>query len=106
MDTQTRSIGRLITRSVIMLLVPILTATTALAQEVSSDSAKGEKEKVIRQVVDNWIQIGNEEFKRGFYAASEKALMRAKDYEQYLTTAERDQLNGLLQKSHKAAIER
>ena len=57
-------------------------------------------------MVDNWIQIGNEEFVRGFYAASEKALMRAKDYEQYLTTAERDRLNDLLQRSHNAAVER
>jgi hypothetical protein len=72
LNMRTSSIGRLITRSVILLLVPILTATIVSAQEVSSESAKGEKEKVIRQVVDNWIQIGNEEFKRGFYAASAK----------------------------------
>ena len=103
---RTSSIGRLIKRSLILLLVPILTATIVSAQDVSSESAKGEKEKVIRQVVDNWIQIGKEEYNRGFYAASEKALMRAKDYEQYLTTAERDRLNDLLQKSRRAALER
>ena len=88
------------------LLVSILMVTTSLAEEASPKAAKGDKEKVVRQVVDNWIQIGTEEYKRGFYAAAEKSFLRAKDYDGYLTAAERDNLSEKLQQAHKAALER
>ena len=106
MDTlrfSTRRFGKI---PLIALLAPILMATTSLAEELSPKAVKGDKEKVVRQVVDNWIQIGTEEFKRGFYAAAEKSFLRAKDYEGYLTAAERDKLDEKLQQAHKAALER
>ena len=79
-------------------------ATTALAADAPK-TAQGDKDKVVRQIVDNWIQIGTEQYKRGFYAQAEKSFMRAKDYEEYLTTEERAKLNESLQKAHKAAVE-
>ncbi len=86
----------------LVLLVTILTVTTLWAQS----TANGDKEKVVRQVVDNWVQIGSEQYKRGFYAAAEKSFLRAKDYEGYLAPAERDKLNEHLQLAHSAALER
>ncbi len=78
--------------------------TTALAADAPK-AAKGDKDKVVRQIVDNWIQIGTEQYKRGFYAAAEKSFMRAKDYEESLTAEERAKLNESLQMAHKAAVE-
>ena len=60
---------------------------------------------MVRQIVDNWIQIGTEQYKRGFYSAAEKSFMRAKDYEESLTAEERTKLNESLQMAHKAAVE-
>jgi hypothetical protein len=88
------------------ILVLILMVATTFADEMSPKTAKGDNEKVVRQVVDNWIQIATEQYKRGFYAAAEKSFLRAKDYEEYLTAAERDKLNDSLQQAHKAAVER
>jgi len=77
--------------------------TTALAADAPKTA--GDKDKVVRQIVDNWIQIGTEQYKRGFYAAAEKSFMRAKDYEESLTAEERTKLNESLQMAHKAAVE-
>jgi general secretion pathway protein D len=80
--------------------------TMALAEEPSPKAPKGDNTQVVRQVVDNWVQIATEQYRRGFYAAAEKSFLQAKDYEKYLTAAERDKLNDSLQQAHKAAIER
>jgi len=87
----------------LVLLTSVLMATSVLAADTPS-AAKGDKDKVVRQIVDNWIQIGTEQYKRGFYAAAEKSFMRAKDYEESLTTEERAKLNESLQMAHKAAV--
>ena len=79
-------------------------ATSVLAAD-APNAGKGDKDKVVRQIVDNWIQIGTEQYKRGFYAAAEKSFMRAKDYEESLTAEERTKLNESLQMAHKAAVE-
>jgi len=65
-----------------------------------------DKDRVVRQVAENWIQIGTEQYKRGFYSAAEKSFLRAKDYEQYLTSAEREQLEANLAEARNSAIER
>jgi type II secretory pathway component GspD/PulD (secretin) len=78
--------------------------TTALAEDAPK-AGKSDKDKVVRQIVDNWIQIGTEQYKRGFYAAAEKSFMRAKDYEESLTAEERTKLSESLQMAHKAAVE-
>ena len=95
---------RLVKALILVLLTSILMVTTALAEDAPK-AGKGDKDKVVRQIVDNWIQIGTEQYKRGFYAAAEKSFMRAKDYEESLTTEERAKLNESLQKAHKAAVE-
>jgi hypothetical protein len=83
---------RLVKTLILVLLTSILMATTALAEDAPK-AGKGDKDKVVRQIVDNWIQIGTEQYKRGFYAAAEKSFMRAKDYEESLTAEERAKLN-------------
>ena len=99
----TRNFGK---NPVLIFLVTVLIAVSSFAQDASTSQAKGDKDKVVRQVVDNWMQIGNDQFKQGYYSAAEKSFLRAKDYEAYLSSEERDKLNDSLQKAHKAAQER
>jgi len=70
----------------VVILASVLTATTVWAQEPSQNEAKGDKDKVVREVYDNWIEIGTEQYKRGFYSAAETSFLRAKDYEDILLT--------------------
>ena len=75
-------------------------------EAASSQASEADKQKIVRQVAEKWIQVGTEQYRRGFYKASEQSLLRAQDYEEYLTAAEREKLNGLLEKTHIALAER
>ncbi len=77
---------------------------TALSEVAPSQAA--DKQKIVRQVAEKWIQVGNEQYQRGFYKAAEQSFLRAQDYQEYLTASERSNLQALLEKSHIAAIEK
>jgi tetratricopeptide (TPR) repeat protein len=57
-------------------------------------------------VADEWMQVGVEQYERGYYEQSKKSFLKAQDYQKYLTADEREKLNGLLQETDTAIIER
>jgi len=61
---------------------------------------------MMRQVVQYLIQVGTDQFQRGYYPQAEKTLLMAQGYQEYLTVAERSRLSEFLDKTHKAALER
>jgi general secretion pathway protein D len=65
-----------------------------------------DKEKTVRQVAEKWIQVGVEQYQRGFYNNAEQSFLRALDYQQYLSVAEQQKLSDLLEKTHIAVLER
>ncbi len=64
-----------------------------------------DRQKLIEQLVDRWMQIGTEQYERHYFKAAEQSFLMAKDYEEYLGTEQRDKLNDLIEKSHTAAAE-
>ena len=58
------------------------------------------------QVAQEWIQVGIEQYRCAFFDAAEEAFRRSQDYQEYLTAADRERLNELLQKTAKAALVR
>ncbi len=64
-----------------------------------------DRQKLIEQLVDRWMQIGMEQYERRYFKAAEQSFLMAKDYEEYLGTEQRDKLNDLIEKSHTAAAE-
>lgn len=87
-------------------LVSILLLTTVLLGVASSQANGLDKEKVVRQVAQKWIQVGMEQYSRGYYKAAEQSFLRAQDYQEYLSAAEREKLSEFLQKSHEGAVEK
>jgi tetratricopeptide (TPR) repeat protein len=73
---------------------------------VARPQANDADKKIVRQVAQKWIQVGTEQYKRGFYKAAEQSFLRAQDYEEYLTDAERQKLSELVEKTHGHVIER
>jgi len=61
---------------------------------------------VFGNIAQNWIQIGQEQYERVLYKAAEQSLVRAQDYQEYLTAAELEELNELLKKVRVARFER
>jgi general secretion pathway protein D len=64
------------------------------------------KQTIVHQVAQDWIKTGTEQYERGFYRAAEQSLLRAQDYENYLSKEERESLKQLLDKTRAAAIEK
>ena len=92
----------LITSAALLLL--LLTLCVSRAAVFASDD--GERGKIARQVAQKWMQIGNEQYGRGLFKAAEQSLLRAQDYHEHLSTAEREKLDRLLDKTHIAVVER
>jgi len=90
-------------KSLLVVLVSVLLLTAVMPQVAPCQT---DKEKIVRQVAEKWIQVGVEQYQRGFYKAAEQSLLRALDYQQYLNAAEQQKLNDLLEKTHIAVLER
>ena len=99
-------IGLFNRKSLLVVSVLILLLTVALSEVALSQADETDKKKVVHQVALKWIEIGKEQYKRGYYRASEQSFLRAQDYKEYLTAAEWEELGKLLGKVHKAAVER
>ncbi|MHC4531331.1 MAG: hypothetical protein ACYSXD_07200 [Planctomycetota bacterium] len=95
-----KSFGR---NRLLAVLVSILLLTTIMSQVAPCQT---DKEKTVRQVAEKWIQVGVEQYQRGFYNNAEQSFLRALDYQQYLSVAEQQKLSDLLEKTHIAVLER
>ncbi|MCJ7693364.1 MAG: hypothetical protein MUO22_08120, partial [Sedimentisphaerales bacterium] len=95
-----KSFGR---KRLLAVLVSVLLLTTIMSQVAPCQT---DKEKIVRQVAEKWIQVGGEQYQRGFYKNAEQSFLRALDYQQYLSVAEQQKLSDLLEKTHIAVLER
>ena len=89
--------------SLVLALVLLLTALAGSGWPKANES---NKERIVHQVAQKWIEVGLEQYRRGFYKVAEQSFLRAQDYQEYLTSAEREKLTELLEKAHMAALER
>ncbi len=90
-------------------LLVVLGAVLISAASSKSTLAQGNeaaKQKVVQQVAQDWIEAGTNFYNKGFYLQAEQSFLRAQNYQEYLTDADRQKLNELLQKAHTAAAER
>jgi len=93
-------------KSLPAILALVLLLATAMSGVARSQSNEAEKQKVIREVADNWMDVGEAQYKRGYFEAAEQSFVGAQKYEKYLTAAQRKRLTGLMQKTHLAILER
>ena len=84
-----------------------IAAPTAFAeQKISPKPAETDKEQVVHQVANNWIQVGLKQHQRSFYKAAEQSFLQATAYKKSLTTDEWEQLNRHLERTRQAMQER
>ncbi len=98
-----KSIG---SKSLLVVLVCVFVLVTFVPAGIFAQENNQDKDKVVRQVAEKWLQVGMEQYKRGFYKAAEQSFLRAQDYDEHLTEPEREKLKGLIEQTHLAAIER
>ena len=93
-------------KSLPAILALVLLLATAMSGVARSQSNEAEKQKVIREVAEMRMDVGEEQYKRGYFEAAEKTFLEAQAYEKYLTAAQRKRLNEDLEKTHIAILER
>lgn len=91
-------------RLALVVLALLLLTTTAAAKKSRLQAGETEKQQVARRVAKEWIEVGIEQYKRGFYKASKQSLLLALDSQDYLTVAECEKLWRYLRKAL-AAVE-
>jgi Flp pilus assembly secretin CpaC len=71
-----------------------------------AEDAKADRREVFRRIVGNYVQTGQQEYEKGYFAEAEKTFLMARKYREYLTDAERANLSALLEKTQTAVIKR
>ncbi|MHC4283364.1 MAG: hypothetical protein ACYSWZ_10400, partial [Planctomycetota bacterium] len=94
-------------KSPLIILALVLLLVTSLPKVAPCEEVGAEEQKkVVRQVAQKWIQVGTEQYNRSFFKAAEQSFLRAQEYEGYLDAADRKKLNGLIEQTHIAVLER
>ncbi|MFQ6035970.1 MAG: hypothetical protein ACE5NM_09015, partial [Sedimentisphaerales bacterium] len=98
-----KSLGK---SSLLIILASIFLLTTVLSEVVSSQTEEVTEQEAMRHLVGQMIQIGTTQYESGYYIQAEKTLLKTQAYLEYLTAAERNKLNELLDKTRLAALQR
>jgi len=93
-------------KPLLAVLVSILLLTTVLSGVSLSQANNKDRTEAVREMAKAFIERGTEQYELGRYLEAERSLLRALDYQKYLTAATREELNGLLEKAHTAVVER
>jgi len=84
----------------------ILLVTTAQVTVAPADLNEPDKQQVIRQLAQDWLQVGTKQYERGLYKQAEQSLQYAMDYQESLSAAERGQVKDLLEKIRSSVTEK
>lgn len=107
MDKRARCFGRRHLLFVVLASNLLLAASIVSGVEVVESAVnEADKQQVVRQVAQNWVEVGAIQYRRGFYKQAEKSFLRALEYQEYLTASEYAKLNKLLEKTRIAALGR
>jgi len=90
----------------IVVLSCMLITTAVIKVDISQANETTERQEAFRQIVQSYIQAGQEEYEKGYYEQAEQTFLMAHEYREYLTAAERRQLTSLLEKTQTAVSKR
>ncbi len=93
-------------KSLLVIAALILLLTTGMSEVARSQSNEADKQKIIREVAKKWMDIGEKQYKRGWFEAAEQSYLQAQSYQKYLTAADSKKLSELMEKTHLAILER
>jgi len=88
----------------VSVLILILVAAMSITSLCHADEPA--KENALHKAAQEWIQVGTEQHERSLFRAAEQSFRRAAVFRRYLTEAERQHLDELLEKSSNAALAR
>ena len=106
LDKISHSVKSLGHKPLLLILASILLLTAILPVAAMSQANEADKQKIVRQVAQKWMQVGTEQYGRGFFKAAEQSFLRAQDYQEFLDDTDRTKLNQFLEKTRTAVLAR
>lgn len=94
--TKTAGVSRLIWLNLAFLTAALLCRSTA------APVVQGQRSSVIGQVVKNWLALGQRQYERRMYDEARDSLQRAKQYNDYLSRTQLQQVDELTEKISQA----
>jgi len=89
---------------VVSILLLIFIIASELAQSQENQTAN--RQEAFRRIVQSYVQAGKGEYDKGYYEQALKTFVMAQGYQEYLTAAEREELNAHLEKTREAVAKR
>ncbi len=96
-----------IASAVLLVSLFVISSSLSFAEskvEPKAVSKEVDKQKIISKVAQDWVKIGTKQYEKGFYSQAEKSLLRALDYQKYLSASDISQINDLLNKVKSANV--
>jgi len=93
-------------KSILMALLFSIGILSVTANLVMARDEAPEKQKVLAETSRQFIEVGKEQLRRNYHKAAEQSFIRARQYERYLSEAERQNLKELLETTLTAQNER
>ncbi|UCG58500.1 MAG: hypothetical protein JSU70_03125, partial [Phycisphaerales bacterium] len=87
-------------------LVSILLAATILPGVAFCQGEETGDDEVMQRVVQYLLRVGTDQYDRGYYDQAEKTFLMAQGYEEYLTAAERSEVEMRLKRARAAVLGR
>jgi hypothetical protein len=91
-------------RAFMILAVALVVASVCVV--VRADVESLDKDKIISQVAENWIAVAQKQYKKSMYAQAQKSLIRARQYYQYLSPKQKDNIDELIDKIRNAILQK
>lgn len=101
-----RRVNNKFSQSFLLVVLSMLLLVVTFSVVTPDCQAAEDSKQIVHKVAMRWIQVGSEQINRGFYKAAEQSLLRARDYKDYLTVEELEQIDTLLTKTHDASLQR
>ena len=93
-------------RTLSVVLVSVFLLVIAFSGVAPSQESGADKDRILRQIVQKYIEVGTGQYGRGFFDEAEKTFLMAQGYQEYLVPAEQQQLTELLARTRVAMGER
>ncbi len=94
------SFGRKYLPIVLVMILSLITVISSTA--FSQESKVTDKQEASRRIVQSYIQVGQEEYQKGYFGQAEKTFIMAREYQEFLTAAERERLSELIKRAQTA----
>ncbi|UCE47259.1 MAG: hypothetical protein JSW47_16850, partial [Phycisphaerales bacterium] len=99
----TESFGRRSLSIAVVCVLALIVAVSGVA--VSQENGSGDRRAAFRRLVQSYVRTGKLEYEKRYFGEAEKTFLMAKPYREYLTDAERKELDALLKKAQTAVAQ-